>query len=174
VQTTEPTELRRFSAAEVTRMVEEGILRDDEPVELLDGELVVTPPQGPSPAAVVSDLDGRLREIYPERCHVRAQCPLGGAADSLPEPDLAVVRGKPRDYVAAHPRGADVVLVVEVAHTSQAIDRRKVRSYARIGVPFSGCSTWRRAGSRFGRSRTETSTGPLAFFARMRARRCPR
>jgi len=116
-------------------MVEEGILGEDEPVELLDGELLVTPPQGPSHAAIVSDLGERLRDVYGPRCHVRAQCPLAGAADSLPEPDLAVVHGKARDFVAKHPTGADVVLVVEVARTSQAIDRRKVRAYATIGVP---------------------------------------
>jgi Uma2 family endonuclease len=135
VQIAETFERRRFCAAEVLRMVEEGILGEDEPVELLEGELVVTPPQGPPHSAVVSDLDGRLREIYRPGCHVRPQCPLAGATDSLPEPDLAVVRGKPRDYIKAHPSGGDVLLVVEVARTSQAIDRRKVRAYAKIGVP---------------------------------------
>ena len=44
VQTASAPEHRRFSAAEVLRMVEEGILREDEPVELLDGELLLTPP----------------------------------------------------------------------------------------------------------------------------------
>jgi hypothetical protein len=29
-------------------MVEEGILGDDEPTQLIEGELVVTPPQGPT------------------------------------------------------------------------------------------------------------------------------
>jgi Uma2 family endonuclease len=128
-------ERRRFSAAEVLRMVEGGILGADEPVELLEGELVVTPPQGPSHSAVVSDLAVRLAAVYQPGCHVRAQCPLAGAADSLPEPDLAVVRGSARDYVEAHPTGGNVVLVVEVARTSQAIDRRKVRVYAGIAVP---------------------------------------
>jgi Uma2 family endonuclease len=135
VQIAETLERRRFSATEVLRMVEEGILGHDEPVELIEGELVKTPPQGPSHSAVVSDLQERLRELYRPGCHVRSQCPLAGAADSLPEPDLAVVRGKPRDYVTAHPSGADVLLVVEVARTSQAIDRRTVRAYAKIGVP---------------------------------------
>jgi Uma2 family endonuclease len=135
VQTQQPIDRRLFSAAEVLRMVDEGILADDEPVELLEGELLVTPPQGPSHAAVVSDLDERLAGAYRPGCHVRAQCPLGGAVDSLPEPDLAVVRGKPRDYLASHPKGDQIVLVVEVARTSQAFDRRKVRVYAKIGVP---------------------------------------
>jgi Uma2 family endonuclease len=115
-------------------MVEEGILAEDESVELLDGELLVTPPQGPSHAAVVSELGERLRNAYGPSCHVRTQCPLAGASDSLPEPDLAVVRGKPRDDLTDHPTGAHVVLVVEVARTSQAVDRRKVRAYAKIGV----------------------------------------
>jgi Uma2 family endonuclease len=135
VQIAETLERRRFSAAEVLRMVEDGILGEDEPVELLEGDLVVTPPQGPRHSAVVSELDERLRATYRPGYHVRSQCPLGGAADSLPEPDLAVVLGKPRDYLAAHPVGADVVLVIEVARTSQVIDRRKVRVYAKIGVP---------------------------------------
>jgi Uma2 family endonuclease len=135
VQNAETFERRRFTAAEVLRMVEGGILGEDEPVELLEGELVVTPPEGPSHAAVVSDLAGRLAAAYQPGCHVRAQCPLAGARDSLPEPDLAVVRGNPRDYVEAHPAGGNVVLVVEVARTSQAIDRRKVRIYAQIAVP---------------------------------------
>jgi Uma2 family endonuclease len=84
---------------------------------------------------VVSDLQERLRELYRPGLHIRSQCPLAGAVDSLPEPDLAVVRGKARDYVKTHPCGADVLLVVEVARTSQAIDRRKVQVYAKIGVP---------------------------------------
>jgi Uma2 family endonuclease len=135
VQAADILERRRFTATEVSRMVEDGILDEDEPVELVEGELVVTPPQGPSHSAVVSDLHERLRELYRMGFHVRSQCPLGGAADSLPEPDLAVVRGSARDYVKAHPTGADVLLVVEIAQTSQALDRRKVRTYARIGVP---------------------------------------
>jgi Uma2 family endonuclease len=129
-----PLERRRFTAAEVLRMVDAGILAEDEPVELLEGELVVTPPQGPPHAAVVCDLAERLRDVYGPACHVRPQCPLVGAVDSLPEPDLAVVRGKARDYATRHPTGPDVVLVIEVARTSQALDRRKVRAYATIGV----------------------------------------
>jgi Uma2 family endonuclease len=116
-------------------MVDEGILGEDERVELLDGELLVTPPQGPPHAAVVAELDERLRDIYGPLRHVRAQCPLGGAAESLPEPDLAVVRGRARDFVAAHPTGAHVVLVIEVARTSQAVDRWKAQAYAKMGVP---------------------------------------
>jgi Uma2 family endonuclease len=62
---------------------------------------------------------------------------LGGSIpspDGLPEPDLAIVRGSASDYLVRHPLGADVILAVEVARTSQETDRRKARTYARIGV----------------------------------------
>jgi Uma2 family endonuclease len=53
-------------------------------------------------------------------------------ADSEPEPDLAVVRGKKADFRSTHPRHAE--LVVEVAVTSLEIDRVKALIYAETGV----------------------------------------
>src|SRR5262249_47314064 len=67
--------------------------------------------------------------------HVRAQLPLDARPYSLPEPDLAVVRGEPRDYRDRHPTGPDTLLAVEIARTSQALDRRKAGIYAAAGVP---------------------------------------
>jgi Uma2 family endonuclease len=56
-------------------------------------------------------------------------------ADSEPEPDLAVVRGEPRDYLEHHPRQADIALIVEVANSSLDEDRDlKYRVYARAGI----------------------------------------
>ena len=53
-------------------------------------------------------------------------------ADSEPEPDLAVVRGKIADFRLAHPRTAE--LVIEVCVTSADYDRSKLRAYARAAV----------------------------------------
>jgi Uma2 family endonuclease len=59
--------------------------------------------------------------------------PLDVGAESMPEPDLAVVPGTPRDYYASHPTGA--ALVLEVTDTSQSHDRkRKPRLYAEAGI----------------------------------------
>jgi Uma2 family endonuclease len=115
-------------------MVEAGILRPDEPVELLEGRLVLVTPQGPSHASLVGTLAERLRGAYSAGWAVREEKPLE-LPDSLPEPDVAVVRGSQRDYAERHPDGRDTVLVVEVAVTSQVIDREKARLYARAGVP---------------------------------------
>ena len=55
--------------------------------------------------------------------------PLALGRASEPEPDIAVVRGSPRDFMDAHPTAA--LLVVEVADSSAAFDRtRKQALYA--------------------------------------------
>lgn len=53
---------------------------------------------------------------------------------NFPEPDTAVVRGQPRDYMQRTPTADDVLLVVEVTVTSHARDRRKAGTYARARV----------------------------------------
>lgn len=53
-------------------------------------------------------------------------------ADSEPEPDISVTRGGERDFVAAHPTTAE--LVVEVAVSSATLDRENAALYAEAGV----------------------------------------
>jgi len=55
---------------------------------------------------------------------------------SEPQPDVAVVKARADFYRDAHPRGADVLLVIEVADTSLESDRaEKVPLYAKSGIP---------------------------------------
>jgi Uma2 family endonuclease len=54
--------------------------------------------------------------------------------NSSPEPDVAVVFGQIRDYLADHP--SEAALLVEVAESSLTYDRTvKQRLYAGAGVP---------------------------------------
>lgn len=63
---------------------------------------------------------------------MRQQSPLLRGQDTDPEPDLAVVPGRPRDYTG-HPTTAD--LVVEVADSSLNFDTNEKRLlYARSGI----------------------------------------
>lgn len=125
---------RRFTTEEVLRLVDLGILHPDESVELLEGELIVMTPQGPAHSARIMALQELLAEAYRGVGSLRTQLPLDASPDGLPEPDFAVVRGGPPDYATRHPSGSDVLLLVEVARTSQEVDRAKARTYARIGV----------------------------------------
>jgi Uma2 family endonuclease len=131
----EPGELRRFTSEEVVRMIEVGILREDEPLELVRGQLIVVPPQGPEHSTITARLADRLRALYAGRAVVREEKPLFAGTSGLPEPDVAVITGRHEDYARAHPRGVDALLVVEVAVTSQATDRAKALDYAQGAVP---------------------------------------
>jgi len=102
-------------------MIEAGVLGEDDRVELIEGEIVAMSPQGSRHAGTVSLVEGALRAAYPETTLIRVQMPLALGEASEPEPDVAVVRGAPRDFMEAHPTTA--VLVVEVSDSSAAFDR---------------------------------------------------
>lgn len=123
-----------FTVQDVNRMAEAGVFEGDcKHVELIDGELIDVPPQGPPHASLVEYLDGLLRTAYPEH-RVRPALPLDLGEKNLPEPDLAVVRGSTIDRTR-HPRGNETVLVIEISYSSQSLDHEKASRYARGGVP---------------------------------------
>jgi Uma2 family endonuclease len=128
-----PVRTRRVTRGEYERMIECGIFRADERLELVDGWLVVKEPQS-DPHAVAVDLVGAtLRRAFGDAWLVRAHAPLALGVRSRPEPDVSVVPGPARRYVGASPRLA--ALVVEVARSSLRFDRaRKAAVYARAGV----------------------------------------
>ena len=129
----DPPRTRRWTRTEYERLVDQGILREDEHLELLDGLLVVREPQGSRHSAAVAALCAVLARAFGAGFHVRPQLPLALDDASEPEPDIVVVRGGAWDYVRAHPSAP--LLVVEIAETSLALDREhKSGLYARAGV----------------------------------------
>lgn len=128
-------ERRRFTIDEVARMVDAGVLGEDEPLELIEGELIVVPPQGPEHASRVSAITTLLARRYLHHV-IRSQLPLVVGDDSLPEPDAAVIRGADSTFTSRHPRGDEAVLVIEITRSSHAIDRGKARLYAKGGAPL--------------------------------------
>lgn len=131
----EEMQTRPLRVEEVERMVASGILKDDEPVQLLDGSLVVDRPQGPVHAGLLSKVRARIERFLSYRWILREEKPLWVSPVSLPEPDLAVVSRTEDFYIARHPRATEVQLVIEVAYTSLELDRRKTTVYAGGGVP---------------------------------------
>jgi Uma2 family endonuclease len=125
---------RLFTVDEYMRMGEVGILGEDERIELIRGEILTMSPIGTRHAAFVDRFTRRLVMALGERAWVRVQGPVRLFADTMPEPDLAVLR--PRDYRQAHPTPEDVLLVIEVAETSLAYHRgSKAVLYAEAGIP---------------------------------------
>ncbi len=125
--------LRRFSVAEYRRWTEAGRFSEDDNFELLEGWIVEKMPKNPPHDSRVTWAQSVLQRELPPGWHCRNQCSLE-TLDSVPEPDLAIVRGSILDYADRHPTGADTALVIEVADTSLATDREKRHVYARAGV----------------------------------------
>ena len=125
-------ELHHFNREEYQRMGAAGLFPAR--VELIDGAVYDMSPQNSAHAGVVGLTEVTLRSAFGAGYCIRIQMPLALGDDSEPEPDVAVVLGSHRDYLADHPRTA--LLVVEVADTSLQHDRkRKLPLYARNGIP---------------------------------------
>ena len=122
---------RRFTVAEYHRMAKAGILMEDDPVELIAGEILEMSPTGQGHIRAVNRLNQTLVLQLGTSAFVSVQNPIGLADNSEPEPDIVFLRGT--DGGTANV--ADVLLVIEVAETSRDYDRNvKFPMYAAAGI----------------------------------------
>jgi Uma2 family endonuclease len=128
---TSTVRVKQWTLAEYARVVETGAFAPEVRLELLGGEIIEMTAQGDRHALALGLAQDVMTRIFSSGHHVRVQSPLRVPPDSAPEPDVAVVQG-PRRAQASHPTTA--VLLVEVADTTLAHDRRKASVYARAGV----------------------------------------
>ena len=125
--------LHRWTRREYARLIDQGFLDEDDPIELLDGLLLVKEPQSSPHRTAVGLVAKALERAFGEGWFVQTQSPIGLDDRSEPEPDVCVVRGSLRDYVDAHP--THPALVVEVALSGLRVARgRKATAYARVGI----------------------------------------
>src|SRR4051812_11388648 len=127
-----PVPRRLFTVDEYYEMARVGILKPDERVELLDGEIVPMNPIGSPHAWCVIRLN-RYFSGFADRFVVIVQSPLRLGERSEPEPNIVLLQlDTSQDR---HPGPQDVFLVIEVADSSIRIDRlRKLPMYARAGI----------------------------------------
>lgn len=124
----------RFSVALYEKMIDNGILDEDDRVELIRGEIVAKLPIGKQHAACVKRLNRLFNSLLGAQAVVSVQDPIK-FADSEPEPDIALLTPKADYYASDIPAPADVRLIVEVADTSLEYDREvKGALYAEAGI----------------------------------------
>ena len=127
---------RRWTRQEYDDLVEQGVLTPDDKVELIEGEIVPLAPQNVPHTVAQRLAEDALRLAFGPGYDVRPAMPLIAGEESEPEPDLAVVRGGPRDPMRAGSHPSSAVLVVEISDTTLLTDRRrKARVYAQAGIP---------------------------------------
>ena len=127
---------RKLSLTDFHRMGEAGILREDDRIELIYGELIEMAPIGSRHASYVSRLTHLLNEAVGSAAIVWTQNPVALPPDSEPQPDIALLKPSGDFYRAALPGPADVLLIIEVADTTLAYDRNvKLPLYAQYRIP---------------------------------------
>jgi Uma2 family endonuclease len=125
--------LHRWTRPEYERLIDHGFLDEDDPIELLDGLLLVKEPQHSPHRTAVLLVARAVERAFGDGWFVQTQSPITLDDRSEPEPDVCVVRGSPRDYVEAHP--ARPALIVEVAQSGLSLARgRKAAAYARARI----------------------------------------
>ena len=124
----------RISVENYHEMLRADIIQSGDPVELLEGWLVVKMAKNPPHVVAVRLMRAALEAIMPGVWNTLLQDPIT-LEDSEPEPDVALVRGRPRDNLQHHPGPAEIGLIVEVAAAALLRDRSlKKRIYARAGI----------------------------------------
>ncbi len=127
-------QLRRWSRAEYHNMAAKRIFPPDARLQLIFGNIIEMSPQKSYHATAVTLAEEGLRSLLTKKYFIRVQLPLALNSDSEPEPDIAVVAGKPRDYRDKHPETA--VLIVEVSDATLPLDRsHKKKLYASAKIP---------------------------------------
>jgi Uma2 family endonuclease len=123
---------RSFTVAEIRRMVEAGIIAEDENFELIEGELVPMSPKGNQHEVIKAALNEILAARKPGNLRLGVETSLYLDERTFVEPDLCLY---PKPILPEDVAGRDVLLAIEVAGSSMSYDRGlKARIYARHGV----------------------------------------
>lgn len=125
-----------ISVAMYNDMLRLGLIGEKDRVYLWRGRLVVgMPPHRRHSVGVRKSYDA-LQATLPEGLDVEREQPMAFRLDDCaPQPDVLVIRGRCIDYQDRLLTTADVLLVVEVAESSLALDRKMASDYAIEGIP---------------------------------------
>jgi Uma2 family endonuclease len=129
---------RAFTADDLRRMIDAGIIGEDERIELIEGEFVVMAAKGYAHEFVRLALAQLMSDARPKGIWVASEPTVQFADNSVLEPDIVVF---PRSSLMQSNAGfirlaeGGLLLVVEIAVTSLRRDKtRKAPLYARQGV----------------------------------------
>jgi Uma2 family endonuclease len=129
----QPT-LHLWSVEEYQQMIHTGILAPEHGVELIEGRILDMPAQDPLHATSIRLTQKLLERALEENAETRIQMPVV-LSRSVPNPDLAIVRGTTEDYETRHPTPEDILLLVEVSNTTLSYDlEEKAQIYARDAI----------------------------------------
>jgi Uma2 family endonuclease len=129
---------RVFTVDDISRMIDAGIIHEDEKFELVEGEIVMMASKGIAHELIKSAMNIAVVRALPDHLTMGVEVTLRLSDTVMLEPDIAVF---PRDLLTRSSTGfarlepGEAHLVIEVAATSLAYDKGlKARLYARHRV----------------------------------------
>ena len=126
----------KFDVHQYHAMAKAGVLKEDDRVELIDGEIVAMSSIGPAHKGVVNSSNRFWVIRLGERAVVQIQSSVRLDEWNEPEPDVAILKPREDFYASRHAGPDDVLLLIEVSDTTLRYDRRiKLALYARFGIP---------------------------------------
>ena len=128
---------RLYSLEEFFAMSEAGLFKNQR-VELIAGEVIVVPAQGPKHSGAIAALNEIFRDSFKEKAVVWVQLPIifESPLRDYVEPDLALLALPLEQYRQRFAQPQDTFLVVEVSVSSLVEDRtEKLKMYASHGIP---------------------------------------
>jgi Uma2 family endonuclease len=130
------TSKRRFTVHDYHKMVDAGILTEDDRVELIHGEILAMSPIGPRHSAAVLRANQALVKLVAGAAIVGVQGSIRLDEYDEPQPDIYLLRSKEDFYASGHAGPPDIFLIIEMADSSLEYDQGlKLRLYAETGVP---------------------------------------
>ncbi|AKE66627.1 protein of unknown function DUF820 [Microcystis aeruginosa NIES-3806] len=126
---------RKFTVEEYEKMTTEGIIKPDEKVELIRGEIIKMSPMGTRHAACIARLTQLFYRKFGDLILLGVQNPIRLNNNSQPEPDLSLLIPRSDFYVAAYPCPQDIYLIIEVSDSTLDYDRyTKIPLYAEANI----------------------------------------
>lgn len=123
---------RRISSDDLWSMVDRGEIAQDDRIELIDGEIVPMAPKGVFHEMVKGEVADWLGLAVRRRFRIGYETSITLDGGTVVEPDLCVYR---RGVSVRSVRGTDILLAIEVAHSSITGDIKiKAPLYARSGI----------------------------------------
>lgn len=127
--------LRPFTVKEYDWMIAQGMLTENDNVELLNGAIVEKMPKGTKHSAANDRVARVFYRILGDKAIVRNQNPIWLDEFSEPEPDIVLAALDENDYEEKHPAPANIFLILEVSDSTLSYDRTaKSAAYARAGI----------------------------------------
>jgi Uma2 family endonuclease len=126
---------KKYSLTDYHKMIEIGIIKGEDKVELIRGEIVKMSPVGLKHATCVKKLNQLFSQKLGTKVILGIQDPIKLNDNSEPQPDVVLLKPKADFYATEHPKPEDIFLLIEVADSSIEYDQQiKIPLYAENNI----------------------------------------